>query len=241
VKTSGAVGIAVSTSSEVFVGHRNARLRFYGRPLLVQRVRDQQLPVAHVARAMGISRQCAHRWVARYDAEGEAGLHDRSSRPHRMPTRTSAEIEALVVAGRLEHRRGQDWLGPELGVPARTVSRILRRRACQVFCVSRARLSDGEPSREVDGERVECSCPAVGAGAELAAAGGADVADGEVEDLQHSVLGREVPAGLGDLAELVVEALDGVGIRYEIWGTSASARGGSSLVVVGFGVFRRNS
>jgi transposase InsO family protein len=127
VKTSGAVGIAVSTRSEVFVGHRNARLTFYGRRLLVQRVRDQQLPVAHVARAMGISRQCAHRWVARYDAEGEAGLHDRSSRPHRMPTRTSAEIEALVVAGRLEHRRGQDWLGPELGVAARTVSRILRR------------------------------------------------------------------------------------------------------------------
>jgi transposase InsO family protein len=32
-----------------------------------------------------------------------------------------------VVAARVEHRRGQDWLGPELGVPARTVSRILRR------------------------------------------------------------------------------------------------------------------
>jgi len=28
---------------------------------------------------------------------------------------------------RQEERRGQDWLGPELGVPARTVSRILRR------------------------------------------------------------------------------------------------------------------
>jgi transposase InsO family protein len=85
------------------------------------------MPVAHVARAMGISRQCAHRWVARFDAEGEAGLVDRSSRPHRMPTRTVPEVEALVVAARAEHRRGQDWLGPELGVPARTVSRILRR------------------------------------------------------------------------------------------------------------------
>ena len=44
-----------------------------------------------------------------------------------MPTRTAPEVEALVVAARVEHRRGQDWLGPELGVPARTVSRILRR------------------------------------------------------------------------------------------------------------------
>jgi transposase InsO family protein len=93
----------------------------------VQRVRVQGMPVAHVARAMGISRQCAHRWVARFDAEGDAGLFDRSSRPHRMPTKTPPEREAVVVAARIEHRRGQDWLGPELGVPARTVSRILRR------------------------------------------------------------------------------------------------------------------
>jgi transposase InsO family protein len=85
------------------------------------------MPIAHVAKAMGVSRQCAHRWVARFDAEGEAGLHDRSSRPHRSPTRTSPEIEAMVLAARREHRRGQDWLGPELGVPARTVSRVLRR------------------------------------------------------------------------------------------------------------------
>ena len=86
------------------------------------------MPVSHVAKAMGISRQCAHRWVARFDAEGEVGLVDRSSRPLRMPTRTSPDVEALVVAARVEHRRGQDWLGPELGMPARTVSRILRRR-----------------------------------------------------------------------------------------------------------------
>jgi transposase InsO family protein len=102
-------------------------LTVHGRRLLVHRVRELGVPVAHVAKAMGLSRQCAHRWVARFDAEGEAGLWDRSSRPHRMPTRTSLEVEQLVVAARLEQRRGQDWLGPELGIPARTVSRILRR------------------------------------------------------------------------------------------------------------------
>jgi transposase InsO family protein len=102
-------------------------LTVHGRRLLVHRVRELGMPVAHVARAMGVSRQCAHRWVARFDAEGEAGLCDRSSRPHSMPTRTAPEIEAGVLAARREHRRGQDWLGPELGVSARTVSRILRR------------------------------------------------------------------------------------------------------------------
>jgi transposase InsO family protein len=109
------------------VSHRNARLTVHGRRLLVRRVREQGMPVAHVARAMGVSRQCAHRWLARFEAKGDAGLCDRSSRPHRQPTRTSPELEAVVVAARVEHRRGQDWLGPELGVPARTVSRILRR------------------------------------------------------------------------------------------------------------------
>ena len=33
----------------------------------------------------------------------------------------------MVVAMRRAERRGQDWIGPELGVAARTVSRILRR------------------------------------------------------------------------------------------------------------------
>jgi transposase InsO family protein len=93
------------------------------------------MPIAHVAKAMGISRQCAHRWVARFDTEGEAGLHDRSSRPTRMPTRTAPELEAVVLAARVEHRRGQDWLGPELGIPARTVSRILRRHDVPRLCV----------------------------------------------------------------------------------------------------------
>lgn len=116
------------------MSHRNARLTVHGRQLLVHRVRELGMPVAHVARAMGVSRQCAHRWVARFNAEGDAGLRDRSSRPHSMPTRTSAEIEARIVAARIEHRRGQDWLAGELGVPARTISRVLRRHDLPRLC-----------------------------------------------------------------------------------------------------------
>jgi transposase InsO family protein len=109
-------------------------LTVFGRRLLVARVVEQGWPVAHAAKAQGVSRQCAHRWIARWRAEGEAGLVDRSSRPHRSPQRTSAEVEARVVAARAEHRRGQDWLGPELGVPARTVSRVLRRHQLPYLC-----------------------------------------------------------------------------------------------------------
>jgi transposase InsO family protein len=109
------------------VSHRNARLTFHGRLLLVQRITDEGQAVSHVAKAMGVSRQCARRWVDRFEAEGKAGLFDRSSRPHHSPNRTPTEVEDQVLAARAEHRRGQDWLGPELGIPPRTVSRILRR------------------------------------------------------------------------------------------------------------------
>jgi transposase InsO family protein len=108
------------------VSHRNARTTFHGRLLIVQRHLDGWRP-AQIAEAMGISRKCVHGWINRYRTEGEAGLHDRSSRPHSSPRRTAVAVEQRVLAARYEHRRGQDWLGPELGVPARTVARILRR------------------------------------------------------------------------------------------------------------------
>ncbi|MDX6325170.1 MAG: hypothetical protein QOK15_1524 [Nocardioidaceae bacterium] len=117
----------VFTNQEVLVAHANARLNVRGRRLLVERVIDQGRPVAHVAKELGVSRQCAHRWINRYRDAGEAGLVDRSSRPRRCPRQTPLEVEQRVVQLRRVERRGQDWLGPELGIPARTVGAILRR------------------------------------------------------------------------------------------------------------------
>lgn len=105
----------------------NARLNIRGRLLLIQRVIDDDRPVSHVAKELGLSRQCANRWVARFRAEGQAGLIDRSARPRRSPAQTSPQVEARGLALRADSRRGQDWIGPELGVPARTVWAILRR------------------------------------------------------------------------------------------------------------------
>lgn len=109
------------------MAHANARLNLHGRRLLVSRVIEDGRPVAHVAKELGVSRQCAHRWVARFRVEGDAGLVDRSSRPHRCPRRTPAAVERQVLELRRTERRGQDWIGPELGVSPRTVSTILRR------------------------------------------------------------------------------------------------------------------
>jgi transposase InsO family protein len=110
------------------VSHGNARTLFHGRLLIVQR-HQAGWPQAHIAKAMGISRKCVKTWLDRYATEGEAGLRDRSSRPHHTPRRTSAEVESRVVELRRRERRGPAWISAELGVPARTVSRILVRHA----------------------------------------------------------------------------------------------------------------
>jgi len=108
------------------VSHRNARTTFQGRLLIVQR-HQAGWPQAHIAKAMGISRNCVMKWLARYAAEGLAGLCDRPSRPHSCPRRTSPEVEQKILELRRGERRGPDWIGAELGVPARTVSRVLAR------------------------------------------------------------------------------------------------------------------
>ena len=109
------------------MSHANARTTVRGRELIVIRWRAGWRQ-AQIAAAMGISRKCVRTWITRYEAEGEAGLVDRSSRPHTSPRRTPAEVEDRIVALRRQQRRGPAWIGAELGVPARTVSRVLARR-----------------------------------------------------------------------------------------------------------------
>ena len=51
-------------------------------------------------RKLGISRQTAYKWRARYRAEGVAGLEDRSRAPKRPAGRVDASVEDAVVAAR---------------------------------------------------------------------------------------------------------------------------------------------
>jgi transposase InsO family protein len=128
------------------VSHRNARLTPHGRRLLVERI-QAGYPVAHVAKAMGVSRQCAHRWINRFNEAGPESLEDRSSRPHSCPNQTSPDVEEKVLAARRERRCGPDQLTHEVGVPARTITRILRRNGVP-------RLHDCDP---LTGELIRAS------------------------------------------------------------------------------------
>ncbi len=115
------------------MSHGNARTTVHGRKLIVARYQAGWAQ-AHIAAAMGISRKCVRTWITRHAAEGEAGLVDRSSRPHSSPTRTPTEVENRIIELRSRERRGPAWLGTELGVPARTVSRVLVRRGQPRLC-----------------------------------------------------------------------------------------------------------
>jgi transposase len=61
--------------------------------------------VAQVAREVGASRQSVYSWLARYEAEGLAGLADRARRPHCSPNRMPAEVEAAVCELRRAYPR----------------------------------------------------------------------------------------------------------------------------------------
>lgn len=105
--------------------HKNARLTPWGRERLARAVRSGQTPEA-AARAAGVCPRTARKWVARFEAEGIAGLQDRSSRPHRLHRPTP-----MAVVERIEALRRQRFTGKriaaELRVSPATVSRVLRR------------------------------------------------------------------------------------------------------------------
>ncbi len=106
--------------------HANAALSLNKRRLLCRRVVDEQWTLTKAAEAAEVSVRCARKWVARYHAEGELGLLDRSSAPATVANRTcERRIEAIAALRRLR------FTGPEiaelLGMALSTVSGILAR------------------------------------------------------------------------------------------------------------------
>jgi transposase InsO family protein len=115
--------------------HENARLTPRSRSELVRRV-------------VGLCPKTVRKWVARWRAEGVAGLGDRSSRPHRLRKPTPEAVVARVGELRRQRWTGQA-IAAEVGVSPASVSRILRRLG-----LSRLRdLAPAEPVRRYERER----------------------------------------------------------------------------------------
>ena len=106
--------------------HANARSSPHTRRLLVTRVVQEGWPVGLAAKAVGLSRKAARKWIERFRTEGEAGLLDRSSAPRSIPHRTSKQVVSRVLA--LRHKRLVAWaIAEQLGMPRSTIGAILRR------------------------------------------------------------------------------------------------------------------
>ena len=108
------------------MAHANARTTVYARKLIVARVVAGHRP-GEVAKQLGISRQTVYKWWGRWREEGEAGLADRSSRPHRMPRATSPETVARILAARTKHHAGPVRLAAIVGIASSTVGVVLAR------------------------------------------------------------------------------------------------------------------
>jgi transposase-like protein len=132
--------------------HRNAPLTPEGRLRLCQLISEDGWTVSAAAESMRISRQTAHKWWRRYQEAGRAGLEDRSSRPRRCPTKTSARAERRIVELRRKHQLGPARLAPRADIPASTLHRVLVRHGV-------SRLSDLDRGSGRIVRRIETSHP----------------------------------------------------------------------------------
>src|SRR5262245_30214501 len=106
--------------------HANARSTPYSRRLLVQRVIEEGWTLGLAAKAVGLSRKAARKWMSRFRAEGEKELVDRRSGPKTIPHRTEPSVVSKVLA--LRRKRLVAWaIARELRMPRSTVGAILRR------------------------------------------------------------------------------------------------------------------
>jgi transposase InsO family protein len=128
--------------------HGNAKTCPHSRRLICERVLGEGWSVAQAAAAAGVSERTAAKWLARFRAEGEAGLCDRSSAPVRVPSRTSAERVGVIAALRRLRMTAAEIAGL-LSMPLSTVSLILLR----IGLGKRSRLEPLEPPNRYEKAR----------------------------------------------------------------------------------------
>ncbi|MEA2002864.1 MAG: IS481 family transposase, partial [Actinomycetota bacterium] len=105
--------------------HPNAPLTVEGRRRMVGCVIDREWTVEATAERFQVDAKTVRKWRDRFVADGEAGLLDRSSRPHRSPNRTQRQLRRKVLRLRRKRRWGADHIAYEVGLAASTVQNIL--------------------------------------------------------------------------------------------------------------------
>jgi len=109
------------------VSHANAALTPKARLKLAKLIVEDGWSISSAAKMFMVSWPTAKRWADRYRAQGEAGMADRSSRPHRCPHRTPTTVVKRIVALRWRKRLGPVQIAWRLGLAASTVHAVLVR------------------------------------------------------------------------------------------------------------------
>lgn len=109
------------------MSHSNAFLAPKGRLELAKCIVTDGWSYRRAAERFQVAVSTARRWAERYRLEGEAGMQDRSSRPHTSPARTPLRRERRIIALRVNYRWGPDRIGYKLGLHPSTVHRVLSR------------------------------------------------------------------------------------------------------------------
>ena len=130
------------------MSHANATLTPRTRLRLARLIVEQGWTCSSAAKMFMVCPRTAAKWAARYRSEGLAGMVDRSSRPHRSPTRTPEHLKRQIVALRWRHRLGPIQIASRLQVPASTVHAVLVR--CGINRLSRIDRVTGEPLRRYE-------------------------------------------------------------------------------------------
>jgi transposase InsO family protein len=108
--------------------HQNARMTPLGRAEMVRRIVEEGWPVAEVAAGFGVSERTARKWLARFKAEGQGGLENRSSRPASVANRTSEPWIDMMERLRREYRLTAEEIATKLKFARSTVAAWLKRR-----------------------------------------------------------------------------------------------------------------
>src|SRR5690606_31768595 len=126
----------------------NAVLTPRTRLRLARVIIEDGYPVAVAAKMFMVSPVTARKWAARYRSGGEAGMQDRSSRPHRIPHKTPEATKKRIIALRWRLRLGPAQIAGRLGLAASTVHAVLAR--CGVNRLSHIDRVTGEPLRRYE-------------------------------------------------------------------------------------------
>ena len=128
--------------------HARAPLSPIGRRRVVDRVLVQNWSVTEAAEAAGVTDRTVFRWLARFRAEGQAGLVDRRPVPRRVPNRTPADRVSLICELRRLRLTGAE-IAERLEMPLSTISAVLKREGLG----KRSRLDPPEPVNRYERSR----------------------------------------------------------------------------------------